>query len=65
MEWRGVESTAQSKSTYSQKPSQAQSSVVTVWMGDHYVLGFAPAPRILWREILCRLYKNPLDETVN
>ena len=65
MEWRGEEAMAQSKSTRSQKPSPSRSSVVTIWMGDHYVLGFVPTQRILRREILYRLYKSPLDETIN
>ena len=30
-----------------------------------HVLGFEPAPRFLWSQILCRLYKSPLDETIN
>ena len=32
---------------------KATSSVVAAWMGDRYMLGFAPAPR------------NPSDETIN
>ena len=28
------------------------------WMGDPYVLGFAPALRFLQSQILCRLYKK-------
>ena len=35
------------------------------WMGDHYVLSFAPGLRFLWSQILCRLYKSPLDEAIN
>ena len=31
-------------------------------MGDRYVLGFAPALRFLWSQIL---YKSPSDETIN
>jgi len=38
-------------------------------MGDCYLLllllGFATALRFIWRQILCRLYKNPLTETIN
>ena len=34
-------------------------------MGDHYVLGFAPALRFPQTQILCRLYKSSLDETIN
>ena len=30
-----------------------------------YVIGFAPFLRFLWSQILCRLYKSPLDETAN
>ena len=30
-----------------------------------YVIGFAPALRFLQSQILCRLYKSPLDETIN
>ena len=52
----------QSESTLSQKPNL---SMVTKWMGDHYVPGFAPALRFLWNQSLCRLYKSPLDETIN
>ena len=29
------------------------------------MLGFAPALRFLWSQIMCRLCKRPLDETVN
>ena len=45
--------------------SKAQSSVVTKWIGGHYMLGFVPALRFLQSQILCRLYKSPLDETIN
>ena len=35
-------------------------------MGDRYVvLGFAPALRFLWSQIMCRLYKGPTDEIIN
>ena len=40
-------------------------SVVTTWMGDRYVLGFAPAPRFIRSQSLCRLDKSPSDETVD
>ena len=45
-------------------------SVVTKWMGDCYVLGFAPALRFLQsnsmqNQILYRLYKHPSDDTIN
>ena len=39
--------------------------MATKWMGDRYVLGFAPALRFLLSQILCRLYKSPSDETIN
>ena len=39
--------------------------VVTKWMCDRYVLGFAPALRFLRSQILCRLYKSPSGETIN
>ena len=45
--------------------SKAHWSVVTRWMGDCYVPGFAPALRFLQCQILCRLYKSPSDETIN
>ena len=47
------------------KASYVWSSMVTRWMGDCYVLGFVPAPRFLWSQILCKLYKTPLYETTN
>ena len=34
-------------------------------MGDCYVLGFVPALRFCQSKRLCRLYKSPLDETIN
>ena len=53
------ESAAQSKTTHSGKASQVPSSVVTKWMGDCYMLGFASALRFLWSQILashsCRI----------
>ena len=30
-----------------------------------YVIGFVPFLRFLWSQILCILYKSPLDETAN
>ena len=54
-----IESVVQSKST------RSRSSVVTKWMGDRYVLVFAPALRFLRSQILCRLHKSPSDETVS
>ena len=48
----------------SQKPSSPQSSTVTTWMGDHYVLGFASTPRFL-RVKFYAGYKSPSDETIN
>ena len=33
--------------------------------GDRYVLGFPPALYFPRRQILCRLYKCPSDETIN
>ena len=38
------ETVAQGKNTPFQRPSSARSSVVTPWMSDCYLLGFAPAP---------------------
>ena len=35
------------------------------WVTRRYVLGFAPALRLLRSQILCGLYKGPLDETIN
>ena len=29
------------------------------------MLGFAPALKYLWSQILCKLYKSPSDETIN
>ena len=29
-----------------------------MWIGDRCVLGFAPAPRFLRSQILCRLYEK-------
>ena len=58
---------AQSKSTRLQShksQSKAQSSMVTKWMDDCYVLGFVPALKYLWSQILHRLYKSPSDETI-
>ena len=37
----------QDESSHSQKPGYAQTSMVTTWMGDHFVLGFAPVPRFV------------------
>ena len=34
-------------------------------MWDHHVLGFVLFLRFLWSQILCRLYKCPLDEYIN
>ena len=31
-------------------------------MGDQYVPGFEPAPRVLRSQILCQLYKSPSDD---
>ena len=45
--------------------TQLLNYVVAKWMGDRYVLGFAPAPKFLRSQILCRLYKRPSDETIN
>ena len=39
--------------------------MVTTWLADRYMLGFAPAPRIRLRQILCRLCQSPSDETIN
>ena len=39
--------------------------MATKYTSDHYALGCAPALRFLWSQILCRLYKSPLDETIN
>ena len=39
--------------------------MVTKWMGDRYVLGFAPALRFLRSQIMYRLCKSPSDETIN
>ena len=47
------------------RPSEAPSSMVTKWIGDHYVPGFAPTQRLLQSQITCRLYTSPLDETIN
>ena len=44
---------------------QARPSVVAKQMGDHYVLGFAPALRFLQSQILCWLYNSASDETIN
>ena len=38
--------------------AKAQSSIVTKWMGDHYVLSFAPALRVL----LFRLHKGEYSQ---
>ena len=57
-QWQ-MQSVVQSKST------RSPSSVVTEWMGDRYVLGFVPALRFLRSQILCRLHKSPMDETIN
>ena len=54
-----------SKSTHSQKPKLSMIERVPVEMGDHYVLGFAPALRFPRTQSLCRLYKSPSDETIN
>ena len=35
------------------------------WMGDRFLLSFAPALRSPRSQILCRLYKRPSDETMN
>ena len=32
--------------------------VSSTWMGDRYVLGFAPIPSFLWSQSLCRLDKK-------
>ena len=45
-------------------PSSARWSVVTAWMGDRYVLGFAPTSGFLRGQIRCRLYKSPTDEAI-
>ena len=58
-------SVAQSRSTRSWKPKHDQSSVITKWMGDCYMLDFAPALRFLRSQILCRLHKSPPDEAIN
>ena len=34
-------------------------------MDDQYELHFAPTLIFLWSEILCRLYKSPLDGTIS
>ena len=59
------ESVAQSRITRSRKPKHDQSSVVTKWMGDFYMLDFAPALRFLRSQILYRLHKSPSDEAIN
>ena len=59
------ESMAQSKITRSLKPKLSRWSVVTEWMADRYVLGFAPILRFLRSQFTCRFYKSPSDETVN
>ena len=41
-----------------------KSSVVTTWMGDRNMLGFAPTLRFLHQsQIMCLLYKSPSGET--
>ena len=40
-------------------------SMVTTRKGGHYMLSFVPTPRSLKCQILCRLYKSPLDGTIN
>ena len=57
-------SVAQSESTCSQKPSCTESSIVTTWIGDHYLLGFASVLRF-FPQILCRLYKSYSDESIS
>ena len=49
------ESVAQSKSVPSQKPKLSTINVVTKWMGDHCVLGFAPTMRFPQGQIISRL----------
>ena len=44
---------------------KAGSSVVTKWMDNRYVLGFAPALRFRRSQILYRFHKIPSDETIN
>ena len=39
--------------------------MVTTLIRDSYLLGFAPTQRLLWSQILCRLYRNSSDKTVN
>ena len=51
-------SVAQSESTCSQKPGCTESSIVTTWIGDHFL-------RFFHRQILCRLYKSYSDESIN
>ena len=54
------ESVAQSKSTRSDLESQssAQSSVVTKWTGDHYVLDFVPTLIFLQSDSVQTLQKS-------
>ena len=54
--WRGVEQ------QYSLSKAQVKHGR---WMGDRYVLGFAPALIFLRSQILCRLYESPSGETIN
>ena len=35
------------------------------WVTIMLLLGFVPALRFLWSQILCRLYRSPSDETIN
>lgn len=57
------ESVAQSNRELAlESQGSARWSVVNDWMGDRYVLGLAHALRLLQSQILCRLFKCPLDE---
>ena len=58
-------SVAQSESTCSQKPNCTESSIVTTWIDDRYLLGFASVLRFFHRQILCRLYKSYSDASIN
>ena len=45
--------------------SRLEWSTVTKWIGDCHIPCFALILRFLQRQILCRIYNSPLDETLN
>ena len=55
----------QSKALAHKSRKLARLSMITIWIDNHYVLGFVPALRTLPSQILSSFYRRPLDETIN